>query len=153
MIELAFDDIAALSAEISDAFGPWGETCELTQSMIDTFAQLTTDKQWIHVDPERAKSGPFGATIAHGFLVLSLMPAVLPPLCYRLKGFSAAINYGIRDLRFLQPVTAGSRIHARSRLQAVTAHRRGTLLTQGVEIQRVDADRPAVAMSLELLYV
>lgn len=153
MIELAFDDIAALSAEISDAFGPWGETCELTQSMIDTFAQLTTDKQWIHVDPERAKSGPFGATIAHGFLVLSLMPAVLPPLSYRLKGFSAAINYGIRDLRFLQPVPAGSRIHARSRLQAVTAHRRGTLLTQGVEIQRVDADRPAVAMSLELLYV
>lgn len=153
MIELSFDDIAALRAQVSEAFGPWGAVCELSQSMIDAFAELTTDMQWIHVDVERAKSGPFGATIAHGFLVLSLLPAVRPPVGYRLKGFRAATNYGIRELRFLQPVTAGSRIHARSRLEAVAAHRRGTLLTQGIEIQRVDAERPAVALSLQLLYM
>ena len=153
MRDVAFDDIAALRDFVSEDFGPWGEPCEISQEMIDRFADLTGDRQWIHVDAERAKHGPFGGTVAHGFLLLSLMPAVRPIAPYRLTGWGAAANYGIRALRFLQPVPSGSRIHARARLAEVAQHRRGTLLTQEVVIQDVDSDRPSAQFELQLLYM
>ncbi|MEH6584402.1 MAG: MaoC/PaaZ C-terminal domain-containing protein [Halioglobus sp.] len=153
MTEVAYDDLKGLRACISNDFGPWGESLAVSQKLIDTFAELTTDKQWIHIDSERAESGPFGNTIAHGFLVLSLMPAVRPVTTYQLVGWGSAANYGIRALRFLQPVLSGSSIHARSRLLAVEQHRRGTLITQEVAIQGVGSDKPSLVFELQLLYM
>jgi len=153
LIEIRFDDVDALRRQVSGEFGHWGESCAVSQEMIDAFAELTTDKQWIHTDPQRAAAGPFGGTIAHGLLVLSLMPAVRPATVFGLVGWRSAANYGIGALRFLQPVPAASNIHARSRLLSVEAHRRGTLLTQSVEIQVVGANKPALVFDLQLLYM
>ena len=153
MTDIRFDDIAGLQSLVSGQFGSWGEACTVDQPMIDAFAALTTDSQWIHTDPKRAAAGPFGSTVAHGFLVLSLMPAVRPPAVFQLVGWGAAANYGIAALRFLQPVPSGSAIHAQSRLLRAEEHRRGTLLTQAVEIQVVDSDKPSLAFELQLLYM
>lgn len=152
-MSIAFDDLNQLQQQVSADFGGWGDALQLDQAMIDTFADLTGDKQWIHTDPERAASGPFGATIAHGFLILSLLPAVRPPQAFAVTGHGAVSNYGLAEVRFLVPVKAGQHIHARSRLQAVEAHRRGTLLSFEYEIHPVDSQRPAVVMQVQLLYM
>ncbi|MBV8559262.1 MAG: MaoC family dehydratase, partial [Acidimicrobiia bacterium] len=77
MSDIRFDDIDALNAAASEQFGPWGPPVKVTQEMVDAFAELTGDHQWIHSDIERAKrDSPFGGTIAHGFLTLSLLPAM-----------------------------------------------------------------------------
>ncbi|MFI0961256.1 MaoC family dehydratase [Streptomyces sp. NPDC021080] len=81
------------------------------QDRIDLFADATGDYQWIHVDPERAAAGPFGATIAHGYLTLSLIP-VLTQGVYRVEGVRMAINYGLNKARFMNPVCVGSKVRA-----------------------------------------
>ena len=91
-----------------------GEWLEVTQERINAFADATDDHQWIHVDVERAKNGPFGAPIAHGFLTLSLLP-VLVRGTTRFEGIRMAINYGLNRVRFPSPVRAGSRIRARAK--------------------------------------
>src|SRR3954470_19352811 len=101
--EIRFDDLDALNAEASEDFGPWGEAIDVTQEMVDQFAELTGDRQWIHIDVERAKKGPFGGTIAHGFLTLSLLPS-LGVQALRVVGQGSAVNYGAEKLRFLSPV-------------------------------------------------
>lgn len=81
------------------------------QDMVDAFAETTGDRQWIHVDPERAASGPYGGTIAHGYLLLSLLPTLAAQV-YEVRGVSAAVNYGLDRVRFPFPVRVGSRIRA-----------------------------------------
>src|SRR5881628_2602695 len=111
--EIRFDDIEKLRSKITDAFGDWSEPVEVTQDMIDRFADLTGDHQWIHVDVERAKrESPFGGTVAHGFLTLSLLPAMHSRPTWQIAGFGNATNYGANKLRFVSPVPAGARIHA-----------------------------------------
>lgn len=117
MQEIRFDDIDALKAQITDDFGPWGKELEVTQDMINGFAHLTGDHQWIHVDVERAKQGPFGAPIAHGNLTIAVMghlprseTASQPPL----EGHKLSINYGFDRIRFPAPVRVGDRIRATS---------------------------------------
>jgi acyl dehydratase len=83
----------------------------IDQSRIDGFAAITGDSQWIHVDPVRAKSGPFGATIAHGYLTVSLVNQWLPEII-EVRGFSIGVNVGVDGLRFLSPVIVGSRLRA-----------------------------------------
>lgn len=90
------------------------------QERIDTFAAATGDDQWIHVDPARAAEGPFGATIAHGFLTLSLLPVMLNEL-YRVDGVRLAVNYGLDRVRFVSPVPVGSRVRLASRIAEVTS--------------------------------
>lgn len=99
-----------LSASTGQTFGP-GEWVVIDQPMIDQFAEVTGDHQWIHVDPERAATGPFGATIAHGFLTLSLLP-LLSASVFRVSGTSSAVNYGLNKVRFPSPVRVGSRVAA-----------------------------------------
>jgi acyl dehydratase len=113
----------------------------VTQDMIDNFADVTGDHQWIHVDPERAKrETPFGSTIAHGFLTVSLLPQ-LSQQAVSVKGdFKMRINYGFNRLRFVSPVRAGSRIRARFTAQNVTDNEVTWLVTVEVEGQ----DKPAV---------
>ena len=96
-----------------------GEWLEVTQDRIDTFADATGDHQWIHVDPERAKQGPFGTTIAHGYLTLSLIPS-LGGGSLGLDGVRMGINYGLDRVRFITPVKVGSRVRARRKLLDVT---------------------------------
>jgi acyl dehydratase len=93
---------------------------EIPQATIDGFAALTGDDQWIHVDVERARSGPFGTTIAHGFLTLALLPELSADV-YRVDGFAMAINYGLNRVRFPSPVPAGARVRASFRLDDVTS--------------------------------
>ena len=116
MAEVRFDDLEGLNEQIGE-FGGWSDSILVTQDMIDEFADLTGDRQWIHVDVERAKKeSPFGGPVAHGFLTLSLIPRLVPEGALRIVGHASAVNYGAEKLRFLAPVPSGSAIHARSRV-------------------------------------
>ncbi len=151
--EVRFDDLDGLRALISEEFGPFGNSLDVTQSMIDQFAEITLDRQWIHVDVERAKrESPFGGTIAHGFLVLSLLPALRPQSAWKVVGYASAVNYGANSLRFAAPVPAGSKVHARGRLMAVDGKDKGTLLTTETAIHVVGNDRPAMVYQGLTLY-
>ena len=145
MQEIQFDDIPALEAAVSEEFGPWGPETLVDQKRIDEFAEITGDRQWIHIDVERAKKeSPFGAPIAHGFLTLSLLPSLNPGRTYKIVGYGNATNYGADGLRFLSPVPSGSSLHARSRLVSVVAKPKGTLLGAETAIHVVGQQRPAL---------
>jgi acyl dehydratase len=95
----------------------WTEPVEITQEQVNTFADATGDHQWIHVEPERAKSGPFGGPIAHGYLTLS-MGAALVPQVVDVQGVSMAVNYGLGKVRFPSPVPVGSMLRMGAELAA-----------------------------------
>jgi acyl dehydratase len=120
---------------------------EMTQAVIDGFAEVTQDHQFIHVDPERAAAEtPFGGTIAHGFLTLSLLSACAYDALPQLAGRAMGINYGFDKIRFLSPVRSGSRIRARFTLAEVQM-RSATeaMMRYGVTIEIEGAERPALA--------
>jgi len=153
MTEIRFDDIEGLRARIRDEYGGWGPQIQVTQEMIDRFADLTRDRQWIHVDVERAqRESPFGGPIAHGFLTLSLVPALQPRDELQIVGHVNVTNYGCDGLRFLAPVAAGSTLHARTRLVAVEAKRQGTLLNVETAVHVVGNERPALVYKGLTLY-
>ena len=153
MEEIRFDDIGTLEGKISDVFGGWSEPVEVTQEMINRFAELTGDHQWIHVDVERARrESPFGGTIAHGFLTLSLLPRMHGSASWKLVGYGNATNYGANKLRFVSPVPAGAKIHAHGRLIGVEAHPKGTQVTQEIQVNVVGQDRPALIYEMVVLY-
>ena len=120
---------------------------EVTQTMIDTFADATGDHQFIHVDPERAKATPFGGTIAHGFLTLSLMPLLASkvPDAPRIEGVRMGVNYGGNKVRFLTPVRSGKRVRGRFKLLSFEEKRPGQW-QQTVEftVEIEGADKPAM---------
>lgn len=140
---LRFDDIDAINASISDDFGEWGPTFDMTQEKVNQFAELTGDRQWIHIDVERANAGPFGGPIAHGFFTLSLMASIVQ-LPVELDGVSNGVNYGANKLRFLSPVPVPSQLHARSRLLKAEQKGPGTLLTSEAVIHVIGNEKPAV---------
>jgi acyl dehydratase len=157
MEQIEFDDVAALEKKVSAEFGPFGGELEVTQAMIDRFAELTGDRQWIHVDVERCRrESPFGGPIAHGFLTLSLLPAMSAKTRdagdYTIVGQGNVANYGSDKLRFLSPVPSGSRIHSRSRLAGVEATPKGTRLVREIAIHVVGQERPALLYHMILLY-
>lgn len=152
MAEVNFDDIDGINALASEDFGEWGDSIEVTQQMINDFAELTGDRQWIHIDVERSlKESPFGGPVAHGFLTLSLMPK-LATFTVKLVGNGSAVNYGAEGLRFLSPVPAGAKVHARSRLVKAEAKPKGTLITTEAEITAEGSDRPALLYKMQVLY-
>ena len=108
----SFDSIAALAAARGEAIGP-SEWVTLTQDDVDRFAAATGDCQWIHVDPDKAATGPFGTTIVHGFMTLALLPRLWAEM-YRVDGIKIGINYGLNKVRFPAPVPVGSRVRAHS---------------------------------------
>src|SRR6266852_7353257 len=153
MESIRFDDIEKLRGKVSDTFGPFGTEFQITQDMINQFAELTGDHQWIHVDVERAKrESPFKQTIAHGFLTLSLLPRLHGSADWKIAGYGNATNYGANKLRFVSPVRAGARIHARSRLVGVEPKPKGTQLTQEVNLHVVGEERPALIYEMVVLY-
>lgn len=111
----------------------------ITQEMIDRFAEATGDHQWIHVDPKRAADGPFGGTIAHGFLTLSLVPVILQETVH-IDGISMLVNYGCNRVRFPAPVPVGSRLRGSVKLGSVERNAKGaqavfhvTIAAEGIE--------------------
>jgi acyl dehydratase len=151
---IRFDDINALRAKISQEYGPWSEEIEVGQERINQFADVTGDHQWIHVDVERAKrESPFHGPVAHGFLTLSLLPGIRGKQDWRIEGQRNVVNYGGNKLRFISPVPAGSKVHARSRVVAVEPRPQGTMITQETEIAVVGQDRPAVVYEGLTLFV
>jgi len=153
MNQIRFDDVDTLNAAASDEFGPWGPPVKVTQDMVDAFADLTGDHQWIHSDVERAKrDSPFGGTVAHGFLTLSLLSA-MGARTVRITGQSSAINYGAEKLRFLAPVPIPSEVHARGRLVCAEARPKGTLVTTEADVSVVDADKPSLLYTMQVLYL
>jgi acyl dehydratase len=109
-----FASLAEFTAAVGTELGS-SEWHTIDQKRVDLFAEATGDHQWIHVDPERAASGPFGTTIAHGYLTLSLIP-VLAKECYAVEGIRMAVNYGSEKVRFPSPVPVGSTIRATAEL-------------------------------------
>ena len=115
---------------------------EITQDRIDQFADATGDHQWIHVDPERAAAGPFGTTIAHGYLTLSLSNALLPEIV-EVQGVSMGVNYGVGKVRFPAPVPVGSRIRATAELVAADDVAGGVQTTVLITVELEGSDKPA----------
>jgi acyl dehydratase len=126
---------------------------EVTQEQIDKFAEVTGDHQWIHVDVERARrESPFGTTIAHGYLILSLVA----PFSYEMfgvEGVNLVVNYGLNRVRFISPLPAGSRLRMRSRLDEVVEVSGGHQSTSTLTMEREDGDKPVcVAEQLTRYY-
>ena len=135
-----FARLSDLAALVGQEFAH-SDVLLVDQARIDAFAEATGDRQWIHVDRARSASGPFGATIAHGFLTLSL----LPPLMYSafaIDDVRMGVNYGVNRVRFPAPVPAGSRISARFKLLAFEPIDGGAQLTIEATMQRDGHDKP-----------
>ena len=120
----------------------YSEWMEITQDRVNLFADATGDHQWIHVDPERASSGPFGAPIAHGYLTLSISNLFLPQIV-EVQGFSAGVNYGTDKVRFPSPVKVGSRVRGGAELTAVTEVKGGLQTTIVITIEIEGSTKPA----------
>jgi acyl dehydratase len=124
----------------------------VTQEQVDLFAEATGDHQWIHVDRERAAQGPFGGTIAHGYLTLSMLPALMAQLL-EITDSAMGVNYGLDRLRMTAPVPVGSKIRVRGRLLDATGKSGGVLYRVEMDVELEGNDRPAlVATGLYLVH-
>ena len=138
-----FADIAEIEAAVGTHVGtsPW---ITVTQEMIDAFAKITRDEQWIHVDVERAKNeSPFGAPVAHGFLTLSLLSSMMQSTV-RTANVALVVNYGFEKVRFVSPVPVGSDIRASVSVGDVKRTAEGAQVTWNVDVQLRGSDRPAL---------
>lgn len=124
----------------------------IDQDRINRFADATDDHQWIHTEPERAAAGPFGGTIAHGFLVLSLLPALTADRV-SVDGTVMGINYGLDRVRFPHPVPVNSRVRVVSEISKVETTAQGVRVVTGITIELEGADKPAVVADWITLYV
>jgi acyl dehydratase len=136
--------------KVGDRFGP-SSWVEISQETIDAFAEATGDHQWIHVDAERAAAGPFGTTIAHGYLTLSLLPAasyeVIPP-----QSDGMAINYGLNRVRFPAPVPVDSRLRASFEVASVDEFEGGAQVTMTATVEREGGDKPVCVAEVVFRY-
>ncbi|KNE80423.1 MULTISPECIES: MaoC family dehydratase [Streptomyces] len=147
-----FASLDELKSAVGEELGH-SDWLEIDQKRIDLFAEATGDHQWIHVDPEKAAAGPFGTTIAHGYLTLSLLPVLVPQLM-RVEGVRMGINYGTNKVRFPSPVPVGSRLRATGRIAGVSEVAGGVQLTAAVTVEREGGDKPVcVAESVSRFYL
>lgn len=147
-----FQHLADLKASVGHEIGT-SDWLAVEQSRIDEFARATGDHQWIHVDAGRAAKGPFGTTIAHGFLTLSLLP-VFFETAFKVNDSHMGVNYGLNRVRFTAPVPVGSRLRARFKLLAYEAIEGGAQLTVEATIEREGSPKPVcVAESLTRRFV
>jgi acyl dehydratase len=131
----------------------YSDWIEVDQRRIDRFADATDDHQWIHVDPERSKAGPFGTTVAHGYLTLSLIPA-LAATVWSVDNARMGVNYGLNKVRFPAPLPAGSRVRAHIELVSVAdVPDNGVQLTSRITVEREGGDKPVcVAETVSRMY-
>ena len=134
--------LRSLENRIGEEVGvsPW---VEMPQERIDLFAKATEDFQWIHVDPERARSSPFGTTIAHGYLTLSMLPK-LAESTFEFSDRKMGVNYGLNKVRFTSPLPAGSKIRGRFKLQNYEKLDGGVQVTWSVTVERDGGDKPVM---------
>jgi acyl dehydratase len=145
-----FADLAEFVAAKGEHLG-YSDWHQITQEQVNQFADATGDHQWIHVDVERAKAGPFGGTIAHGYLTLSLIP-MLGAGIYRVGGLKMGINYGSNKVRFPNPVRVGSRVRAGAELIEITEVAMGTQAVLRYTVEIENEPKPAcVAETVVLL--
>jgi acyl dehydratase len=142
--------LAGLSSLVGSELGT-SDWHEVTQSQVDAFADATGDHQWIHVDPERAAKSPFGSTIAHGYLTLALVPALLAE-AVRVEGISMGVNYGANRIRFPSPVPVGSRLRLRARLDALDEVQGGAQGTLSITMEREGSEKPAMVAEILFRY-
>ncbi|WP_028925443.1 MaoC family dehydratase [Pseudonocardia acaciae] len=147
-----FNGVDELKAAVGSHVGT-SDWVTVDQKQIDGFADATGDHQWIHVDAEKAKAGPFGTTIAHGFLTLSMTP-IFGSQTYRVENVKMAINYGLNKVRFTSPVPVGSRLRGSYELLSVDDVQGGVQVANKVTIEIEGSDRPAcVAETLVRYYL
>jgi acyl dehydratase len=147
----SFGSTQDLLAAVGEDLGTT-EWTTLGQGRIDQFAEATGDHQWIHVDAERAKAGPFGTTIAHGYLTLSLCAPFLGELAH-VGGISMGINYGIDKARFIAPVPAGSRVRGRGEVVSVSEVAGGVQAVVRITIELEGSDKPAAVVDTVSRYL
>ncbi len=145
-----FRSLAEIDAAVGEEMGPT-EWMTITQDRVNTFAEATGDHQWIHVDVPRAASGPFGGTIAHGYLTLSLVPLLASQL-FHIDTMGAKLNYGVNKVRFPHPVPVGSSIRATATIAEVSDVPAGKQLITRYVVEIEDVAKPAcVAETVVLL--
>jgi acyl dehydratase len=145
------NSIEELNALVGTHLG-YSEYRTVTQEQVNLFADATGDHQWIHVDPERAAAGPFGHTIAHGYLTLSLIPVLIGGLL-KVEGVTMGVNYGSNKVRFTSPVPVGSDVRAGATLASVEEVTGGVQIAMDVVVEVKDAAKPScVAQVLSRLY-
>jgi acyl dehydratase len=146
-----FPSVASLTDAAGTVLGP-GPWLEIDQSRVDLFADATDDHQWIHVDPERAAQGPFGGTIAHGYLTLSLLPVLMKDL-YSVDGVKMGINYGLNKVRFPSPVRVGSKVRLTAQIASVEQLPGGVQLVLKSTVESSGGEKPVcVAESVVRYY-
>jgi len=141
-----FNGIPELEPAVGTHLG-WSDWHTVTQAQIDRFAEATGDYQWIHVDVDRAKEGPFGGPIAHGYLTLSVVPKLVAEV-YRIDGVKMGVNYGADRLRFPSPVPVGSKLRAGVELLGVKPIVFGYQIASRVTIEREGGDKPACVVDM-----
>ncbi|MCJ0905394.1 MaoC family dehydratase [Rhodococcus sp. ARC_M6] len=145
-----FNGIDDVESAVGEHLG-YSEWLPVTQERVDKFADATEDHQWIHIDPERAAQGPYGGTIAHGYLTLSLLP-VLGAQVMRVDGVSMAVNYGSNKVRFPAPVKVGSSVRAGAEILTFERTAKGANLVVRYTIEIEGVSKPAlVADTVRLL--
>ncbi|WP_061005212.1 MaoC family dehydratase [Mycolicibacterium mucogenicum] len=139
-----FANLSEFVAAAGSQLGPT-EWMEITQDRVNLFAEATDDHQWIHVDPERAAAGPFGGTIAHGLLTLSLLPHFMHQL-YRVDNVALAVNYGYNKVRFITPVKVGANVRAGAVISKVDELDGAVQATVTVTVEIEGSDKPAAVV-------
>jgi acyl dehydratase len=146
-----FNGLNEFAAALGSQLGPT-EWMEISQDRVNLFADATDDHQWIHVDPERAAGGPFGATIAHGLLTLSLLPYFSHQL-YRVDNVALAVNYGYNKVRFIAPVKVGAKIRARGEISAINQLESAVQATTTITVEIEDSAKPAAVAESIVRYI
>ena len=145
------NSVEELTALVGTHLG-YSEYRTVTQEQVNLFADATGDHQWIHVDPARAAGGPFGHTIAHGYLTLSLIPGLMSGML-KVEGVTMGVNYGTNKVRFTSPVPVGSEIRAGASLASVEEVANGVQIAMDVTVEVKGAPKPAcVAQVISRLY-
>jgi acyl dehydratase len=144
------NSIEELTALVGTHLG-YGEYRTVTQEQVNLFADATGDHQWIHVDPERAKAGPFGGPIAHGYLTLSLIPTLLGGVM-KVDGVAMGVNYGTNKVRFTSPVPVGSELRAGATLASVDDFPGGVQVALDVVVEVKDAPKPSCVAQVVYRY-
>ncbi|MEU8179222.1 MaoC family dehydratase [Micromonospora sp. NPDC049044] len=146
-----FSSFEELASAVGETLGP-GPWERIEQSRVDLFADATDDHQWIHLDPVRAAAGPFGGTVAHGYLTLSLLPALAGRL-YRVQGVAMGVNYGLNRVRFPAPVRVGTAVRAAATIAEVSPVAGGVQMVATVTVESDSGGKPVcVAETVSRLY-
>ena len=142
--------IEGLRAKVGEHLG-YSNYVEITQEQVNLFADATGDHQWIHVDPERAKSGPLGGPIAHGYLTLSMGPTLMPDIL-QVQGVAMGVNYGASKIRFPSPVPVGSRLRLGAELLEVDDVTGGAQVTMRFTFEVEGAPKPSCVAEIIFRY-